>query len=94
MCVPCLALLYLEAFVTVFSGALTLAILLRVLQSWVPLRLPFGLGELVWSVSEPLLAPIRRALPAAGGLDFSPFIAILAIQVATAILLRLLPPAV
>lgn len=94
MCVPCLALLYLEAFVTVFSGALTLAILVRVLQSWVPLRLPFGLGELVWSVSEPLLAPIRRTLPGAGGLDFSPFIAILAIQVATAILLRLLPPAV
>lgn len=94
MCVPCLAILYLEAFITVLSGVLTLAILVRVLQSWVPLRLPFGLGELVGSVSEPLLAPIRRALPAAGGLDFSPFIAILAIQVATAILLRLLPPAV
>ena len=94
MCVSCLAILYLEAFITTFSGALTLAILVRVLQSWVPLRLPLGLGELVWSVSEPLLAPIRRALPATGGIDFSPFIAILAIQAGTAILLRLLPPVV
>jgi YggT family protein len=49
----------------------------------------FGIGEFSWGVSEPILAPIRRALPIAGGLDFSPFIAIIAIQIAQSILLQI-----
>ncbi len=94
MCVPCLGIVFLEAFINVVSGALTLAIFVRVLSSWVPLRLPLGLGELAFDLSEPILSPIRRVLPASAGIDFSPFVALLAIQLATSILLRLLPPAV
>ncbi len=86
--------LFIEAFITVLAQALTLAIFVRVLLSWVPtLRLPFGLGEFVWSVTEPILGPIRRSLPFMGGFDLSPLIALLAIQVVSSILLRLLPPA-
>lgn len=77
-----------RAFVTAVYWAFTIAIFTRVLTSWVPnLRLPFGLSEFVWSVSEPVLGPIRRALPFMGGLDFSPFIALFAIQAVSAILL-------
>jgi YggT family protein len=94
MCVSCFALVYLEAFVNVVSGALTIAIFMRVLASWVPLRLPWGLSELAFEVSEPILAPIRRALPTGSGIDFSPFLALLLIQAVTSILLRVLPPAV
>ena len=84
---------FVEAFITVLAQALTLAIFVRVLLSWVPtLRLPFGLGEFVWSVTEPILGPIRRALPFMGGIDFSPLIALIAIQVVADILRRLLPP--
>ena len=32
-------------------------------------------------VTEPVLAPIRRLLPTAGGLDFAPLVVILACQV-------------
>lgn len=85
-------ILFAEAFITVLAQALTLAIFVRVLLSWVPLRLPWGLGEFVWSVTEPVLAPIRRALPFMGGIDFSPFIALIAIQAVASILLRILPP--
>ena len=85
--------LFLEAFINVLAQALSLAILVRVLLSWVPMRLPWGLGEFVWSITEPILAPIRRALPFMGGMDFSPFIAILAIQVIQSLLLRVIPPA-
>ena len=78
MCGSCLLLVFLEAFVNVLAQALVLAIFVRVIMSWVPMRLPFGLNELVWNVTEPVLAPIRRYMPIAGGMDFSPLVALLA----------------
>ncbi|HEY6958119.1 MAG TPA: YggT family protein [Candidatus Limnocylindria bacterium] len=84
--------LFLEAFINVLAQALSLAILVRVLLSWVPMRLPFGLGEFVFGVTEPILAPIRRALPFMGGMDFSPIVALFAIQIVENLLLRILPP--
>ena len=92
MCTTCLLIVFVEAFINVLAGALTVAIFVRVILSWVPnLKLPFGLGDFVWNVSEPILGPIRRAIPFFGGIDFSPFIAFLLIQIATSLLLRLLP---
>ncbi|HZP95862.1 MAG TPA: YggT family protein [Candidatus Limnocylindria bacterium] len=83
---------FLEAFINVLAQALQLLIIVRVLLSWVPARLPWGLGDFVWSVTEPILSPIRRALPYLGGIDFSPFIALVAIQILESIALRVLPP--
>jgi YggT family protein len=95
MCTTCVLIVFVEAFINVIAGALTIAIFVRVILSWLPgVRLPFGIGEFVWSVSEPILAPIRRALPFMGGIDFSPFIALLLIQLAENVLLRILPPPV
>src|SRR5882672_12935721 len=92
MCGTCFLLVFLEAFINVLAQAEILAIFVRVIMSWVPLRLPFGLNDLVWNVSEPVLAPIRRYLPIAGGMDFSPLIALLLIQILASIILRVLPP--
>ena len=95
MCTTCLLIVFIEAFINVVAGALTIAIFVRVILSWLPgVRLPFGIGEFVWAVSEPILGPIRRALPFMGGIDFSPFVALLAIQLVENILLRVLPPPV
>ncbi len=91
MCITCFLLVFAEAFINVLAGALTICILVRVLLSWVPVRLPLGLADLVFGVSETILGPIRRALPFMGGLDLSPFVAIIAIQVVQGLLLRLLP---
>ncbi|MBM4319458.1 MAG: YggT family protein, partial [Deltaproteobacteria bacterium] len=38
-------------------------------------------------LTEPLLAPIRKVLPAVGGLDFSPMILLLALQLLRNLLL-------
>ncbi len=78
-----IALLYafLFAFVTTLFGALQLVVLVRVILSWIPMRLPLDLNDLIFSVSEAILRPIRRALPIMGGLDLSPFIALIALQV-------------
>jgi len=90
-----LLLVFVEAFINVLAGALTLAIFVRVILSWIPnARLPFGLGDFVFAVSEPILSPIRRALPFLGGIDFSPFIALVAIQFVSSVILRVLPPAI
>ncbi|HKY50384.1 MAG TPA: YggT family protein [Candidatus Limnocylindria bacterium] len=94
MCVDCVVLVFLEAFINILAQALVLAIFVRVIMSWVPMRLPLGLNELVWGVTEPVLAPIRRFLPMAGGIDFSPLIALLLIQLIASVLLRVLPPAI
>lgn len=85
--------IFVEAFITVLAQAFTLAIFARVILSWIPMRLPLGLNEFVFSVTEPLLGPIRRSMPFMAGMDFSPFIALIAIQVVASILLRLLPTA-
>ena len=94
MCATCFLLVFLEAFINIVAQALVLAIFVRVIMSWVPVRLPLGLNDLVWNVTEPVLAPIRRFMPIAGGMDFSPFIALLLIQIITSIILRVLPPAI
>jgi YggT family protein len=93
MCDGCLFILYLEAFVNVLFLGLTILIFGRVLLSWVPTRLPWGLNDFIFSVTEPILAPIRRALPIAAGMDFSPLIALVLLQLVEQVLLRFLPRA-
>jgi YggT family protein len=92
MCPGCLLIVYLEAFINVLFLGLTIAIFGRVLLSWVPTRLPWGLSDFIFSVTEPILAPIRRALPVAAGMDFSPLIALVLLQLIEQLLLRILPP--
>lgn len=43
-----------------------------------------------WGITEPVLAPIRKILPAMGGWDFSPIVAFLAIDIITRFLTSIL----
>lgn len=43
---------------------------------------------------EPILAPIRRILPSAGGIDFSPLVLLIGIEILRIFLLRDVLPAV
>lgn len=65
-----------------------LAIIVRVVLSWFPLS--GGAGRSVMDVlvriTEPVLGPVRRVLPTMAGLDLSPVVVILLLNV----LLRLL----
>lgn len=55
-------------------------LLIGVVLSWVsPGHSPFS--ALINQLAEPLLAPLRRVLPPMGGIDLSPIMAFLAIQV-------------
>ncbi len=57
---------------------LSILVLVRVLLSWVP-SVDYGhpLISLIVRITDSILQPIRRLLPPVGGLDLSPIIAIL-----------------
>lgn len=61
-------------------NALTLIVLARALLSWVDPGMRSGIGRILVDITEPLLGPIRRALPSMGGIDFSPIILIILLQ--------------
>ncbi|CAN5787198.1 YggT family protein [soil metagenome] len=52
----------------------------RVLMSWVDPTFSKPLGQFLFSITEPVLAPIRRVLPQAGMFDFSPLILLLVLS--------------
>ena len=54
------------------------ALLLQVILSWVNPHT--HIAEVLDSLTRPILAPIQRILPTAGGIDFSPMIALILIQ--------------
>ena len=61
----------------VYSGSL----LIYVLLSWFGQGMSNPVGSVLWSINEPLLRPVRRVFPPYSGLDFSPMVVILALQV-------------
>jgi len=44
----------------------------------------------VYEVTEPIMAPLRRLIPSAGGIDFSPIVAVLAITMVQKLVTALL----
>lgn len=56
-------------------------LIISVVLSWVAPGSYSPAAVLVHQITEPLLAPCRRLLPAMGGLDLSPIVAFLGIQV-------------
>lgn len=42
---------------------------------------PHPLLRLVWQLTEPIMAPVRKVIPPMGGLDFSPIFIFIAIQI-------------
>lgn len=71
---------FLKQTLNILADLLTMLILLRVILSWFRHQ-AHGLMNLLYQVTEPILAPIRRAIPAMGMFDLSPIIALLIIKV-------------
>jgi YggT family protein len=70
-----------EDFVRILIQSLVatawVVVLGRVLMSWVDPRFERPLGQFLYSLTEPFLAPIRNILPSAGMLDLSPLVLLL-----------------
>lgn len=82
-----------QSFFLLLARALNAAIIIRILLSWIPIdrssQFMATILDLIYSVTEPILGPIRRVIPSIGGLDFSPMVAVLLIQMVTTIIARL-----
>ena len=61
-------------------------ILMRVVLSFVSVERSNPIVPLIFQLTEPMLRPIRRSVPAMGGFDFSPAIAMLAIALTRVLL--------
>ncbi len=59
---------------------LTLAIMARVIVSWFSPSPTNMLAIILYQVTEPLLAPLRRIIPRVGMFDFTPLVAVIALQ--------------
>jgi YggT family protein len=72
---------FLSNLIQVAFLAVWLLIVGRVLLSWVDPSGRSRLGGFVVSATEPILAPIRQALPRTGMLDLSPLIVLIVLSV-------------
>lgn len=46
--------------------------------------------KFIYDITEPVMAPFRKLIPATGGIDFSPIIVILALSLAQKIIINIL----
>jgi len=69
-------------------------IIARALLSWfrpgVRARWLRRLNEVLYDLTEPVLAPLRRILPDTGGFDFSPVVAVVLLSLLERLVVRLL----
>jgi YggT family protein len=81
---------FLLNFINLLSNALIIVLFARVILSF----LPFGAGKVrlwIFSLTEPILAPIRKLVPPIGGaIDLSPIIFYLLLEVIIELANRLL----
>ena len=64
-----------------------LIVFIRVILSWVSINPRNPLVQIIYRLTEPVLAPIRRAIPSFGGLDISPLVVFVGIMVLKRILM-------
>jgi len=79
----------LAQFVGFLARLFSLLILIRVLLSWIPMNRPNAIVAFIFAATEPILEPIRRILPPMGGVDLSPIVAMVLLQVIGNLFVRL-----
>ena len=81
---------YLASFINLLFTILNFAILIRVILSWVRVNPYNPLVQIIFQITEPILAPFRRLIPPAAGLDFSPIVAFFVLEFLRRFLLSLI----
>jgi len=71
----------------ILCNILALLIVARAILSWFSPASSNRLAVILYELTEPFLAPLRRIVPTAGMFDFTPVLALIILQ----IIVRLLP---
>ncbi|MBI5652402.1 MAG: YggT family protein [Chloroflexi bacterium] len=69
---------------------LIFAIIARAIVSWLPLDRYHPAIQILDSITEPILAPLRRVIPSVGMMDITPIVALIGLQILQAIIRSLL----
>lgn len=81
-------------FIRLLFTVLSWAVIIRIILSWVrvdPYHPTWGpLLNILYQITEPILAPARRLLPPMAGMDFSPIIVLVLFNLIESFLLRML----
>ncbi len=76
-----------------FLNIYNFVLLARVLLSWFNLDTSnptiYSIVKFIYDVTEPVLQPVRQAMPQMGGMDFSPLVVFFGIQILVQVLLGL-----
>ena len=65
----------------------SLVVLGAIIISWIQLPPSNPVANIIHSLTEPVLAQIRRVLPPMGGLDFSPMVLLIGLQMLKGLLI-------
>jgi YggT family protein len=84
---------WLYTFIDLLFYALNLAILIRVIVSWLNVSPYNPLISFIYQITDPIILPLRRIIPPLGMIDITPIIAILLLSILQQILLSLLAAA-
>ena len=80
--VSALMVLSVAALISLILNCYLMTILIQVILSWVGPHHYNPITALLYSLNEPVLRPARRIIPPISGIDFSPFIVLIVIQLA------------
>jgi len=69
---------------------LNLAIILRVLFSWIRPDPGNALVRLIYQITEPIMAPLQRYIPSLGGLDITPMVALVLLEMLRRLIVSIL----
>lgn len=72
--------------IRVFIQILTFAILIRSIFSWIIPGQSNLVTDIIFQVTEPILAPLRKVIPIMGNIDLGPLAAIVLLQVISFVL--------
>ncbi len=81
---------FLISFIRILFFILQFAIIVRALMSWFNPSPDNPIVRLVYEITEPVLAPLRRIIPKLGMVDITPIVAILLMNVIENILVTAL----
>ena len=79
----------LAAIITLVGRLLTLTLVVNALLSWAPMDPSHPVRRTLADICEPIVRPFRNLLPPTGMMDFSPLVAMIAIQIGATLLSNL-----
>ena len=72
---------YFLSFLQILLEVLTILVLVRVILSWFSPQPTNIISSIIYQITEPILAPLRRIIPRVGIFDLTPMVAIILLQV-------------